>query len=183
MNAEATTGSGGESDLELIRRAARGDRAAIGDLYDRHAVELRGIGDRIVGRGDAEDLVHDVFVEAWQRAGDYDPRRGTVRAWLRVRMRSRCLDRVRRPVNKHAVALDDSEHGGHHRQTAVVRCPEPALVGALTALPDDQATVVNLRYVLGMSCGEIAAQLEVPVGTVKSRLAAALGKLRGRLAT
>src|SRR5882724_11510868 len=86
----------GEDDAEdaaLVRAMAAGDRAALATLYDRHAALLLGLALRIVGeRRDADDLLHDVFLEAWRTAKDFDPSRGRVRTWLAIRMRSRALD-------------------------------------------------------------------------------------------
>src|SRR5712692_6603075 len=84
------------SDPELIERIAGGDRQALAALYDRYASSLLGAGMRTLKqRRDAEDVLHDVFVEVWQQAGDYDPMRGSVKAWLFLRMRSRAIDRLR----------------------------------------------------------------------------------------
>src|SRR5919106_494767 len=72
---------------------ARGDRDALSKLYARHSSILLGLAIRIVReRREAEDLLHDVFLEAWRSAKDFDPKRGRVRTWLAIRMRSRALD-------------------------------------------------------------------------------------------
>src|SRR5262245_29250764 len=91
---EPSSQAGQEDDERLIARAVGGSRDALAELYDRHAPLLLGLGARILGdRGLAEDVLHDVFLEAWHHAREYDPARGTVRAWLVTRMRSRSLDR------------------------------------------------------------------------------------------
>ena len=78
-------------DASLMQAVAAGDRAALATLYDRHAPILLALGSRIVpDRAEVEDVLHDVFLEAWRRAHRYDPRRASVRTWLAVRMRSRC---------------------------------------------------------------------------------------------
>src|SRR5262249_59888365 len=70
-----------------------GDRRALATLYERHASLLLGLALRIVReKREAEDLLHDVFLEAWRSAKDFDPKRGRVRTWLAIRMRSRALD-------------------------------------------------------------------------------------------
>jgi RNA polymerase sigma-70 factor (ECF subfamily) len=163
-------------DVQLVAAAARGDREALAELYDRHAGPMLALGVRILGdRGEAEEMLHDVFLEAWKRAGDYDPSRGSVRAWLMLRMRSRTLDRVRSAARSRTVATD-------------VERTEPAKVGdladaqrvhgALAELPEEQRRVVELGYFGGLSCSEMAESLGIPIGTVKSRLHAALKKLR-----
>src|SRR5258708_29048632 len=80
-------------DAQLVAAMAGGDRAALASLYERHAGILLGLAMRIVrDRREAEDLLHDVFLEAWRSAKDFDPKRGRVRTWLAIRMRSRALD-------------------------------------------------------------------------------------------
>src|SRR6476661_6843923 len=80
-------------DAALVAAMADGDRGALAKLYDRHASLLLGLALKIVReRREAEDLLHDVFLEAWRSAKDFDPKRGRVRTWLAIRMRSRALD-------------------------------------------------------------------------------------------
>src|SRR5215470_9339159 len=80
-------------DEVLVAAMVAGDRAALATLYERHAPALLGLALRIVHeRREAEDLLHDVFLEAWRTARDFDPKRGRARTWLAIRMRSRCLD-------------------------------------------------------------------------------------------
>lgn len=175
-----------DPDVSLVVAAARGEREALGALYDLHAPTMLALGLRIFGsRREAEDLLHDVFVEVWKRAGDYDPRRGTVKTWLLLRMRSRCLDRVRSAGYSRGVSLD-ARPEVFERQRAesdeVESAPDRRRVrSALTALPPEQRAVVELGYFKGWSSSEIAAHLDVPVGTVKSRLRVALGRLRDAL--
>lgn len=170
-------------DVALIEAMAGGDRAALASLYDRHASTLLALGLRILrNRGEAEDLLHDVFLEVWRAAKDYDTSRGRVRTWLVIRMRSRALDVVKSArvsrrtdddtVVAQVVAADDPSAS-----------PDRARVrAALGEVPADQRAVLELAYFDGLSCSEIADRIAVPIGTVKSRLAAGLSKLRLTLA-
>ncbi len=164
-------------DARLVAAMAEGDRNALAALYERHSGVLLGLAMRIVReRREAEDLLHDVLLEAWRAAKDFDPNRGRVRTWLAIRMRSRALDlqksaRVSRNAGDAGLEtiLDEREGGS----------PDHARVrSALSGLTDDQRKVVELAYFDGLSCSEIAAQIAIPVGTVKSRLAAGLRQLR-----
>jgi RNA polymerase sigma-70 factor (ECF subfamily) len=168
-----------DDDVELVRGIAAGDRAALAALYDRYAPILLGMAVRIVrDRREAEDLLHDVFLEVWRSARDYDLARGRVRTWLVVRMRSRALD-----VLKSARV---SRRGGDPELLdRLVAEPEAGespdrqrVRGVLAELTGEQRQVLELAYFDGQSCSEIAAHLRIPIGTVKSRLAAGLGKLR-----
>lgn len=166
-------------DAALVAAMAEGDSAAMAKLYERHAGVLLGLAMRIVReRREAEDLLHDVFLEAWRHAGDYDPRRGSVKTWLLLRMRSRCLDRVR----SHAFSRTDALRAEPMRSGAGERL-ERNIDGArarslLDNLPSGQREVLELGYFQGLSFSEIAEALGIPVGTVKSRVSAAMIKLR-----
>lgn len=164
-------------DAELVAAMARGDRGALASLYDRHAKALLGLAMRIVrDRREAEDLLHDVFLEAWRSAKDFDPKRGRARTWLAIRMRSRALDlqksaRVSRNAGDAGldVLVDDRERAS----------PDHARVrAALAELGADQRRVLELAYFEGLSATEIAERISIPVGTVKSRIAAGLDRLR-----
>jgi RNA polymerase sigma-70 factor (ECF subfamily) len=96
------------SDEALVRAIATGDTAALAKLYDRHAPLMLGLARRIVGgKPEAEDIVHDVFVEAWRRAADYDVERGSVKAWLLLRTRSRAIDFRKSAAVARTVATGD----------------------------------------------------------------------------
>jgi len=171
-------------DADLIDAAARGELDALAGLYDRYAGLLLSMANRMLGNETmAEDLVQDVFMEVWRRAHAFDASRGSVRTWLLVRLRSRALDRLRsakhrREVTMHEVAPREPVPAAEDPELS----PDRALVReALRQLPDDQRLVIELSYFHGLSSSEIAEQMGSPLGTVKSRTAAALGKLRAAM--
>lgn len=168
-------------DVELVIAAAAGDAGALASLYDRHAGAMLGLGVRILGeRHEAEEILHDVFVEAWKRAGDYDPSRGAVRTWLLLRMRSRCLDRAKSAGRSRTRAAGSALEAlaGSVDSQAISVADAARVREALARLPDEQRTIIELGYFAGLSCSEMADELGIPIGTVKSRLHAALTKLR-----
>lgn len=173
------------SDAELLSAMARGDSDALGALYDRYCPLLLATAVRILGgRREAEDLVHDVLMEVWQKSADYDPERGSVRTWVLVRLRSRALDRCRRAGRVRVETIEDStlddlappggEEPGQRLDHARVR-------RAVQDLPETQRQVLELAYFEGLSASEIAERLTIPIGTVKSRTAAGLAKLRAAI--
>lgn len=170
------------TDSQLVGWLAEGRRDALSALYDRYAPMLLAIGLRFLAdREEAEDVVHDVFVEAWRAAGQYDAGRGSVRAWLVTRMRSRAMDRRKSPGRSRAVSL---EAAGFEWLAAPPDSLDPdgaRVRAALDSLPPEQRQVLSLAYFEGLSCAEIGARTGTPVGTVKSRSAAALTRLRGIL--
>jgi RNA polymerase sigma-70 factor (ECF subfamily) len=168
-------------DEVLVAAMAAGDRASLATLYERHSPLLLGLALRIVReRREAEDLLHDVFLEAWRTAKDFDPKRGRVRTWLAIRMRSRALDlqksaRVSRNTGDAGLDLLVDEAEAANPDHGRVR-------SALAELGQDQRRVLELAYFEGLSCSEIAKRVAIPIGTVKSRLAAGLDRLRSGLA-
>ncbi|HVN38929.1 MAG TPA: sigma-70 family RNA polymerase sigma factor [Myxococcota bacterium] len=175
-----------DEEARWVAEMAAGRAEALAGLYDRHAAAMLGLAARVLGDPrDAEDLVHDVFLEAWRKAASYDRRRGPVRGWLLVMVRSRALDRLRglEVMRRYAkrieaadpIAVTQVEHGGLHG-VARARALE-----AISALPEAQRHIVRMSCLEGFSCSEIARQCGLPVGTVKSRLARAIAALRDRL--
>jgi RNA polymerase sigma-70 factor (ECF subfamily) len=168
------------SDTELVERIAAGDRRALGTLYDRHAGLLLGVALRVVPvRAEAEDLVHDVFVEVWQKAHTYDESRGAVRRWLLVRLRSRAVDRLRSHAWSRRKSLDADARPAP--ENAEVELDASRIATLLDALSEEQRSVVVSGYFDGLSSSEIASSLGIPIGTVKSRMAAALSRMRALL--
>lgn len=168
-----------DADIDVLRRVADGDKAALGVLYDRYASAMLSLGLRILAvRREAEDLVHDVFLEAWQHAGDYDAARGSVKAWLLLRMRSRCLDRARSHGFSRHETLDRLSTRAAAIEPADRHIDAARAQSLLEALPLQQREILELGYFNGLSFSEISRALRIPLGTVKSRAAAALTKLR-----
>jgi RNA polymerase sigma-70 factor (ECF subfamily) len=166
-------------DEELVRRICHGDSSALGALYDRYAPLLFTTSLRILGsRSEAEDLLHDVLLEAWQSAKKYDPARGSVRTWLLVRLRSRALDRLSRAAPAALGANEPAVNGLGAQQTG----DRLAIVQALERLDADVRTVLELVYFRGLTGREISERVGVPLGTVKSRLARGLEALEALLA-
>jgi RNA polymerase sigma-70 factor (ECF subfamily) len=172
-----------QGDEVLMTAIAGGDRDALGHLYDRYAGMLVAIAERLLGNArEAPDLVHDVLLEVWRQAGDYDATRGSVKSWILLRLRSRAADRRKAPSSSRVVGLADTNAaepaGGEDPSLAPDR---DKVRRALAELPADQRAVLELGYFEGLSSSEIAEKLAVPIGTVKSRVAAAIGKLRAGL--
>jgi RNA polymerase sigma-70 factor (ECF subfamily) len=168
------------SDVVLVERMARGDRLAVSALYARHATALYGYAHGLLrSRQEAEDLIHDVFLEAWRRSGDYSQERGSVRAWLLVRVRSRALDRLKSAGRSRVVSTHDEPHASTVMPFNVG--DQGRLRNILSKMPEAQREVILLGYFEDLTTVEIAERLGIPAGTVKSRTRAALGFLRAVL--
>jgi RNA polymerase sigma-70 factor (ECF subfamily) len=149
-------------------------------LYRRYAGELYGFALHALGdRGLAEELVQDVFTQAWRHAGDYDPARASPRTWLYAIARHRIVDLRRRAAVRPGLAGDEQEG----EEAALEGELEQAMLrwqveAALARLSPDHRAVIRLAHFRGLTLREVAAELGVPLGTVKSRAFYALRSLR-----
>jgi RNA polymerase sigma-70 factor (ECF subfamily) len=180
-------------DRTLLERAARGEERAFGILYDRYAGLLYGLACRIVGeRADAEEVVLESFAQAWREAARFRSEKGSVIAWLTVICRSRALDLVRargrriRLVDAAAAAepeVSPAMGGSDPNPAESVSHQERAkrVAAALATLSPPQREAIELAYYEGLSQSEIAARLDQPLGTVKTRVRLAMEKLREAL--
>ena len=178
-----------EADASAMRRMATGDGGALAELYDRHSRALFSIAVRILrDHGDAEEIVQDVFAQAWRQAARYDTTRGAVVAWLLMMARSRAIDRLRArrgqpPLDAdHPAALRDVADGSTPVDLALLTAAQVALVrAALEALPETQREAIDLAFHEGLTHAEVAERLQQPLGTIKTRIRLGLLRLRAAL--
>lgn len=177
------------ADQAALARMARGEGDALAELYDRHARPIYSLALRILGdAAEAEDIVQEVFSQAWKQAARYTASRGAVAAWLLTLARSRAIDRLR------AKRARPGEVGGERAADQLVDTGPPAdllvlsseqvarVRAALDELPLLQRAAIELAYYEGLTHAEIADRLEQPLGTVKTRIRLAMLKLRDVLA-
>lgn len=169
-----------EEDNELIWLVAQGDKPAIAALYDRWASNLIGMGLQFIRqREEVEDVVHDVFLEIWRTAADFDPSRGSARTWIVMKMRCRLLDKLRRAqrrnrlLDEHGQLLHPSAQTSPHDKSA-----HHELHRLIDTLHESLREVIVMVYFQGLSSTEVALAMDLPIGTVKSRLARARRELQ-----
>ena len=172
---------------DLVAAMAAGDSGqALEAFYAQYASTVLALLTKMLGSpAEAEEILQEVFVELWRRAPEYTSDRGSVVAWVVTVARSRALDALRARTRRHGDRqLQLSER--HALATASGR-PDvlasntrwhQALRQAFQRLDADQRAVLELSYFLGKSHGEIAETLNLPVGTVKSRILAGMRELR-----
>ena len=175
-------------DQVAIEQMARGNQSALGELYDRHGRLIYSLALRVLrDQGDAEDVVQEVFLQAWREAARFDLTRGNVVAWLVMVTRSRAIDRLRRRQARPQLAAklepDNRVDEGPRVDVQMEWQSRAAEVRrALETLPLLQRVAVELAFFDGLTHAEIAEQLEVPLGTVKTRVRQGLLKMRDCLA-
>ena len=160
---------------------ARGDESALGRIYDRYRLILFGLLVRILhSREEAEDVLQEVFLQVWRRAGDFDEARGRAFTWLVTVARSRAIDRLRALGSRArlAEAVPAAEQIGDAAQEAFQSEQAEVVRHALAQIPTDQRQALLLAYFEGLTQMEIAARLGAPLGTVKTRMRAGMMKLR-----
>jgi RNA polymerase sigma-70 factor (ECF subfamily) len=167
-------------EKRLALRLRRRDRSVLADLYATYGRATFGFLLRTLGdRGAAEDVQQQVFLEAWQRGADYDPRRAAPATWLMMIARSRAIDhqRRRRP-EPHDPAAAAALAGGTGDSALDELHDAWWLAAMLAELPEAEAEALRLRFGLGLTQVEIAERLDLPLGTVKSQMSRALARLR-----
>ncbi len=159
----------------LMQRLAQGDQEALAEVYDRFAGLVHAIALRIVRNPtEAEEVVQAVFIQVWRQADRYDARRGTLEAWLYTLARTRALDCLRRRVSRR-----EESRAAAPPMTIVPQTVERlAVTEALAAIPASQRQALQLAYYEGLTQAEIAERLGEPLGTVKTRIRAAMLHLR-----
>ena len=181
---DATRPAATTTDIELVQAIARGTLEALTCLYDRYIALTLAVAQRMLSdRAQAEDAVQNLFEQVWRHAHTYDPTRGSVRTWLLVRLRSRILNYLRSARVRRETHTDDAPEPVMARSAESIEyyAERDVLQQSLAQLSGPQREVLELAYFGGLSCSEIAERIQIPIGTVKSRIAGGLKKLKQAL--
>ncbi|WP_372824332.1 sigma-70 family RNA polymerase sigma factor [Polaromonas sp.] len=178
--------------IALIDRVALADESALRELYELTSSKLYGVAVRVVtNRSWAEDVLQEAFLNIWRIAGDYKATLSPPMAWMCLTVRSRGLDFLRRRTSGRAdtaLELDDvlsdtlEGDSANPMDTALAGEQAWALHQCLSQLDNKQREVVSLAYMRDLSHGELAEQLKLPLGTVKTWIRRGLEQLRGCMA-
>jgi RNA polymerase sigma-70 factor (ECF subfamily) len=172
-----------DSDEALLVRIARGDREAFAAFFGRYAAKVKSYLIRLGARGaQAEDLAQDAMIAVWRRAASFDAAKAKAATWMFVIARNAWIDRLRREKVELAYRGYVEAPEASDEETpdeAMVRAQtEEQMQAALALLSEEQRQVVQLAFYEDSPHSEIAVRLDLPLGTVKSRLRLALNKLR-----
>ena len=165
---------------ELLEHGfARGDAAAFDSAYRKFGGRLHTTALRLL-RSDAlaQECVHDVLLRLWKRGDAYSPQRGDLQAFLTACVRNDALARLRNDARRREIVSATREQTYELEEDPIER---ERIARAVNALTETQRHMVQLAYYKNMTHAEIAAELGEPLGTIKSRIAAALRALRRTL--
>lgn len=174
------------TDGDLARVMAEGDRLALGEIYSRHAgpcfaLARRVLADRVL----AEEVVQDVFLRLWRVPERFDAARGSMRSFLFAQIHGRSVDLLRAETARRAREERDAFRSPTidvDLERAVADLSEgEAVRRALAGLSDGERSAIELAYFGGHTYREVAALLELPEGTIKSRIRSGLLRLRAAL--
>ncbi|MGG7465620.1 MULTISPECIES: sigma-70 family RNA polymerase sigma factor [unclassified Plantibacter] len=171
----------------LLARVAEGDQAAFGELYDHIAPRVLGLVKRVlIDHAQSEEVTQEVFLEVWQTATRFESGKGSATTWVLTMAHRRAIDRVRASQagrdRDMKIGIRDFEPGHDSvQETAEIRIEHERVKRAFTRLSELQREAVSLAYYGGYSHSEISKLLDVPIGTVKTRLRDGMIRLRDEL--
>lgn len=177
-------------DRELMRRIASKDPEALGLLYDHYNKLLFGLLRSILKKSEeAEDILQEVFTSIWEKAHQFDTERGTPYTWIVSLTRNKGIDRLRSKVykeqRKQDAVIDDDEaffplfsEENNPLENTILSDRAKRVYAALEKLSEKQRSVIQVAYFDGLSQSEISEEMNIPLGTVKTRMRDGMIKLR-----
>jgi RNA polymerase sigma-70 factor (ECF subfamily) len=176
-----------ESKEALLGRVAQGDKRAFSELYDQLAPRVLGLVRRLlVDHAQSEEVTQEIFLEIWQSASRFDPAKGAATMWVLTMAHRRAVDRVRASQSSRdrdvRIGIRDHENGYDQvSETVEISIEHERVKKAMTKLTEIQRQAVSLAYYGGYSHSEVASMLDVPIGTVKTRLRDGMIRLRDEM--
>lgn len=179
-----------QEEFELMQRIASGDHEAFDQFCDRYSTLIFSTAYKVLNHAqDAEDVAHDVLLSVWNKAGTYQPTKGTLVTWICTTARNRSIDRVR-SFQRRAAMHDrfETRLKGEKKEARTSGRDElyrsdarSILEDAVVDLSPEQREVIELAYFEGLTQRQIADRLQSPLGTVKARIRRGLQRLRGMM--
>lgn len=168
-------------ESRIVTLLGKGDKEAISLLYRHYSAALFGIVQRMIpNKEQAEEVLQDVFVKVWNNADKYDLEKGRLYTWLAQIARNTALDRVRSAAYRKAQKTDEMDSAVYHKESLMTtnQVQDSGLKKVIDGLDEKFRTLIDYAYYQGYSQSEIAEELDMPLGTVKTRLRAAVVALR-----
>ena len=173
-------------NIDLLQRVAKGDEAAFAMLYERFSPVLYGMAFRMTNDyGDAEDVLQEGMTYIWRKASAFDSSRSSAFAWAAMILRNKAIDKLR--MRRRGERLEERVKGSPDLSSdqddtsalePLFREQRDHVRSALSQIPPDQRTALELSFFSGLTHEEIAARLGAPLGTVKARIRRGVLRLR-----
>jgi len=160
-----------ERSIYLLEEIAEGSESSFNEFYNRYVSFVLHIATKTLGdRVEAEDVTHDIFLEIYQKPTNYRPDRGSVKAWIAVMTRNRCIDRLRKkkPILVNKLELLETKEAVKTELSVLMRLEQELIIEALKEIPQKQREVIYGAYFEGKTQVELAKTLNRPLGTIKS---------------
>lgn len=179
------------AELELLKKISEKDSNALSDLYDKHSKYLYTIIYYILrDEAEAEDTLQEVFLQIWDKVDSYDENLGNPLAWITRITRNKAIDRLRSKGFKNRSSETDIERifdlssdspASNPEKSASMSQEQSEIAEALKTLNENQRDLIEFAYFRGYSQSELAEHFKIPLGTVKTRMRAAMMQLRDKL--
>jgi len=169
-------------DIELMRQIAERDQQALWELYQQYGKAVFSLAYRVLGNTTlAEEVTQDTFLKVWHQTTRWDSDKGKLKNWLLTIAQFTAIDRLRKEGRQPVVHPDPIEDTDESLLTSKNEAPwqdGSVLRMLVRQLPEQQSSLIELAFFQGLSHGEIAATMRMPLGTVKTRLRAGIHRLR-----
>ena len=186
MKSKAAKESSAQSDAFLLTEIAKKETWALSVLYERYSARLYGLALKILkDESLAQDVVQDIFLKVWQNADKFEKSRGSAIAWLMILCRNRSIDKLRQreKSTKRSTVFNEelniaTSFFENPQETVEQNELQKTITNALSQLPQEQRTAIEMAFYQGFSQSEISDELKVPLGTIKTRIRLGMQKLR-----
>ena len=178
-----------DNDVNLLRDISAGDRSAFARFYDQYAKLLFSIAFKILNDAkESEDVLQEVFLQVWDKAGHYDPRLGKPVSWAVTMTRNKAIDHIRSSQRRSRLMeqaateiVAQSNDSGTANESVCGKESANLISAAVAELPADQRKAIEMAFFSGLTQNEISESLKEPLGTIKARIRRGMLKLRDRL--
>jgi|SRR5690625_20817 len=158
-------------DEHLLLAVANGCEASFDEFYNKYAPFVLHIAQSVLADSlEAEDVTHDIFLDIYEKPQQYNAKKGTIKAWIAVKTRNLCIDRLRKkkPLLIHKLELINHEAEVHTELSVLLQIEKELILKALQEIPKKQREVIYEAYFKGKTQVELAEKLNRPLGTIKS---------------
>ncbi|MFA7275023.1 MAG: sigma-70 family RNA polymerase sigma factor [Crocinitomicaceae bacterium] len=163
----------------MVDRLKKREEAAMGEVYDRFASAMYGVASKIVRSDEvAQDVVQDSFVKIWKKVESYDSTKGTFFTWMLNITRNTAIDFLRKTKKENPASIQDLENSVHVSDVAAQNIDTIGIAALVDNLNEDQRILIEYIYFKGFTQQEVSDELGIPLGTVKTRIRAAVQELK-----